>query len=86
MLSIRTMLVCLMAAISAQPLAADLAVPITRVQEIRQLSRADASKQLPVRFKGVVIWQDTGSKPSIFVHDGHASIWVDRATSNRRDV
>jgi signal transduction histidine kinase len=84
--SIRTTLVCLIAAISADALAADLAAPLTRVQEIRRLSRADASRQVPVRFKGVVIWQDTDRKPSIFVHDGHASIWVDRATAHRRNL
>lgn len=59
---------------------------LTRVQDIRVLSRSEAAKKHPVRIRGVVIWQDSGRQPSLFVHDGSASIWVDRATSVRRNA
>lgn len=86
MLGFRNTMLCLGFAAFVGQLAAEGSVPLTRVAEIRHLSRSDAAKQLPVRFEGVVIWQDKASNPSIFVHDGEASIWVDRATSHRRHV
>lgn len=48
---------------------------LTHAAEIRELSRADAEKGLPVRFRGVVIYRSGGS--SFFnVHDGTESATV----------
>jgi signal transduction histidine kinase len=48
---------------------------LTRVEEIRELSREDAEKGLPVRLRGVVIYRAAGS--SFFnVHDGTQSATV----------
>ncbi len=48
---------------------------LSHVAEIRELSRADAEKELPVRLRGVVIYRASGS--SFFnVHDGTQSATV----------
>lgn len=60
--------------------------PLTRVEDIRALSRADAARALPVRLRGVVTWQDTAAMPSFFLHDGFRNIWVDRATARSRSL
>lgn len=59
--------------------AAEPTPPLTRVAEIRQLSRDEAAKALPVRLSGVAIW--TGFS-AVVVDDGEQSIWVpiDRIT------
>lgn len=52
---------------------ATVAEPITRVADIRRLSRADAAKSLPVKISGVSLW--TGLR-AVVVDDGEQSIWV----------
>jgi signal transduction histidine kinase len=47
--------------------------PITRVAEIRNLSREEASKALPVKISGVSLWTGLGA---VVVDDGEQSIWV----------
>lgn len=46
---------------------------ITRVADIRHLSREEAAKAYPVQFSGVVLWRGLGA---IVVDDGEQSIWV----------
>jgi signal transduction histidine kinase len=48
--------------------------PLTRVAEIRALSREETAKALPVRLDGVVIWQKPGG---FVIWDGERSIWAD---------
>ncbi len=60
--------------------------PLATVSEIRSLSRPDAALARPVRLRGVVIWQDSDTRPAFFLHDGRKSIWVDRATALRRGI
>lgn len=57
---------------------------LTRVEDIRALSRAEAARGRPVRLRGVVTWQDVDARPSFFLHDGSRNIWVDRATALSR--
>lgn len=60
--------------------------PLTRVEDIRALSRAEAARALPVRLRGVVTWQDAAARPAFFLHDGASSIWVDRSTALSRTI
>ena len=60
--------------------------PLTRVAQIRALSRDEAAKALPVRLRGVVTWQDTDPRPSFFVHDGEWNIWVGRSIAMTRQL
>jgi signal transduction histidine kinase len=53
--------------------AAESPAPITRVAEIRNLSREEASKALPVKISGVSLWTGLGA---VVVDDGEQSIWV----------
>lgn len=62
------------------------AAGLTSVAEVRALSRAEAAKALPVRLRGVVIWQDADSRPAFFLHDGNFSIWIDRSTAHARGL
>ena len=57
---------------------------LTTVAEIRNLSREEAAKMLPVRLRGVVAWQDSDEMPSFFLYDGEWTIWVGRATAMER--
>lgn len=59
---------------------------LTRVEEIRNLSREDAAKALPVSLRGVVTWQDSDSVPSFFVHDGQWNIWVGPSIAMSRGI
>jgi hypothetical protein len=52
---------------------------LTRVEQIRALSREQAAKAQPVRLRGVVTWQDADPMPAFFVHDGASSIWIARS-------
>ena len=47
--------------------------PLTRVAEIRMLSREDAAKALPVKISGVSLWTGLWA---VVVDDGEQSIWV----------
>lgn len=58
-----------------------VAAELTTVSQVRNLSRAEAAQALPVRLRGVVIWQDSDPRPAFFLHDGNFSIWIDRSTS-----
>ncbi len=57
---------------------------LTKVEQIRALSREEAAKAHPVKLRGVVTWRDSDSRPSFSVHDGKQNIWVDRPTATRR--
>lgn len=59
---------------------------LTRVDQIRALSRGEAAKALPVRLRGVVTWQDADPMPAFFVHDGKSNIWVGRAIAMSRGI
>lgn len=50
---------------------------LTRIMEVRSLTRAAAENGLPVRFECVVL---LATPSGCFVHDGESSIWVERAT------
>ena len=60
--------------------------PLTRVAQIRSLSREEAAKALPVRLRGVVTWQDSDPMPAFFVHDGEWNIWVGRSIAQTRNI
>ena len=49
---------------------------LTRVSDIRSLSRAEAAKKLPVRVKGVVVWQYLYEGSGFIVNDGEQGIYV----------
>jgi|GEM_PF-738962 len=49
---------------------------ITRVAEIRALSREDAGRALPVRIRGVVTWCDLSKNGDFVVDDGEQGIYV----------
>ena len=58
---------------------------ITHVAEIRGLSSAEASKGLPVRLRGTVIFQDYGDG-WFKVHDGEEAISVDLNSARKRGL
>ena len=65
-------------AFAAQPLVAAEApdpseAPLTRVAEMRRLSREEAAKRPPVSVRGVCMWTSFGD---FFLHDGTEGIWV----------
>lgn len=51
---------------------------ITRIQDIRHLSREDAAKALPVRISGTCIYEADGES---FIHDGTDGVWVSSLTA-----
>ena len=53
--------------------AGEAPAPLTRVAEIRRLSREDAAKALPVKISGVSLWTGLWA---VVVDDGEQSIWV----------
>lgn len=59
---------------------------LTKVEQIRALSREEAAKARPVKLRGVVTWRDSDPRPSFFIHDGQWNIWVDRSTATARGV
>lgn len=63
-----------------------VAAELSSVAEVRALSRAEAAQALPVRLRGVVIWQDADTRPAFFLHDGNFSIWIDRSTAHARGL
>ena len=56
---------------------------LTRIAEIRSLTREEATKALPARIRGVVIWQSLGS---FVIHDGERGIYVDTLTAKERGI
>ena len=44
------------------------AAELSSVAEVRALSRAETAQALPVRLRGVVIWQDADTRPAFFLH------------------
>jgi signal transduction histidine kinase len=56
---------------------------ITRIEEIRRLSRADSTKGIPVRVSGTCIFEASGE---FFVHDGAHGIWVSSITAKSRGL
>jgi signal transduction histidine kinase len=54
--------------------AGEAPAPITRVADIRLLSREDAAKALPVRISGVCVWNGMNV---MVIHDGQMCIWVE---------
>lgn len=59
---------------------------LTRVAQIRSLSRDEAAKEIPVRLRGVVTWQDSGAEPAFFIHDGDWNVWVGRSIAVDRGI
>jgi signal transduction histidine kinase len=53
--------------------AGETPAPLTRVADIRRLSREDAAKALPVKISGVSLWTGLWA---VVVDDGEQSIWV----------
>jgi signal transduction histidine kinase len=64
-------------------IAQDRTLPLTRVSEIRHLSREEAAEAYPVEFSGVVLWKGLGS---IVVDDGEQSIWITMRHSSQKKV
>ncbi len=64
--------------LASSALAETAAAPITRVREIRRLSREEAAKSLPVRISGTCIYEASGES---FIHDGTDGVWVSSLTA-----
>lgn len=71
--SITRILLLHLATLAIGTAAAEPTVPLTRIAEIRSLSREDAAKALPVRISGVSLWTGLWA---VVVDDGEQSIWV----------
>jgi signal transduction histidine kinase len=56
---------------------------LTRVAEVRELTREAAELELPVRLEGMVI---LATPSGFFIHDGDDSIWVQRATVAQKSL
>jgi len=56
---------------------------ITRVSEIRALSREEAGRALPVKIRGVVTWWGLSEKGDFVVDDGEQSIYVTLIAADR---
>ena len=56
--------------------------PLTRVEDIRRLSREASAKAVPVKIVGVCVF----SGGDIVVHDGERSIWIAIGGANRSGV
>ena len=56
---------------------------ITRVAEIRALSREEAARGLPVRVCGVVTWQSAMSNHNFVIDDGEQGIYVASLPANQ---
>ena len=65
-------------ALATSVLAETTTAPITRIDDIRRLSREDAAKRLPVRISGTCIHEASGES---FIHDGGHGIWVSSLTA-----
>lgn len=59
---------------------------LTRVAEIRALSRQEAEKALPVRIRGVVTWQNTSPNIAFVINDGVQGIYVECLVARERGV
>lgn len=56
--------------------AAEPAVPVSPVRQLRDLSPDQAAKRLPARLRGVVTFCDSRADVGMFVHDATGSIYV----------
>lgn len=64
--------------LASSALAETSVLTITRIQDIRRLSREDAAKALPVRISGTCIYAANGES---FIHDGTGGVWVSPLTA-----
>jgi signal transduction histidine kinase len=81
--SITPILLLHLATLAIGTAAAELPVPLTRIAEIRRLSREDAAKALPVKISGVSLWTGLWA---VVVDDGEQSIWVPIQQKNGRGI
>ena len=83
--TVRLILTAMAAAIglTATSMAGEKQPLITRIQEIRQLSREAAAAAIPVHISGVCTYAASGE---LSVHDGKAGIWVSSNTSISRGL
>ena len=79
--SITRFLLLHLAALTISAAAEEPRAPLTRVAEIRRLSREDAAKALPVKISGVSLWTGLWA---VVVDDGEQSIWVPIQLDNGR--
>jgi signal transduction histidine kinase len=56
---------------------------VSRIRDIRTMSRDEAAKALPVRVSGTCIYAANGE---LFVHDGEHGIWVSSLTAESRGL
>jgi len=82
MLALRSILILLLVC-AAMPWHSTAAEPLTDVQKIRALSREEASKALPVKLNGVVLY--TG-RQELVIHDGRSSIFLDLRIAAKRKI
>ena len=57
--------------------------PITRIADIRKLSREQAAEQLPVQVRGVVQWARVGTRGDFTVADESAGIYASRSPDRK---
>lgn len=62
------------------------AAPLTRVTDIRTLSREDAARALPVKIRGVIGWRRLGPESGFVIDDGSAGIYVDSHRAIQRGL
>ena len=60
--------------------------PLTRVTEIRALSREEAAGRLPVKIRGVIGWRRLGPESGFVIDDGSAGIYVDSNVAIQRGL
>lgn len=63
---------------------AHAAEPLTRIADIRALTREDAAKALPVQVRGVVTWRSADGQ--FTVQDASAGIWIGVNRARRTQV
>ncbi len=80
------LLTCLLFLAAAQGDYVDGKEVLTRAEEVRTLFREQAEKALPVKLRGVVIWQSINPNGSFVIHDGEWGIYVDLFMAIERGV
>lgn len=63
--------------------------PLTRIEDVRRLSREEAEKSIPARITGVIVWQELhmrGTPSDFVVSNGINGIWVGSRVAHERGL
>ncbi|MEO8617540.1 MAG: hypothetical protein ABI600_20585, partial [Luteolibacter sp.] len=80
----RMILIALAGWIGSMPEVALAAEPLTRIGDIRVMSREEIAKAVPIRIRGVVTWWN--SRDNLTVQNDSGGIWVDFVQARNSDV